>query len=99
MTTSVLAGKPAPKALLVDLDRLEREYYSRKPDVADPAERVSFGTSGHRGSSLTGAFTEAHEPTEPLRPLPRIPVVEPAHHHPEGEADQPAPDDRVHAGG
>jgi phosphoglucomutase len=60
MTTSVLAGKPAPKALLVDLDRLEREYYGRKPDVADPAERVSFGTSGHRGSSLTGAFTEAH---------------------------------------
>jgi phosphoglucomutase len=60
MTTSVLAGKPAPKALLVDLDRLEREYYARKPDVADPAERVSFGTSGHRGSSLTGAFTEAH---------------------------------------
>jgi phosphoglucomutase len=60
MTISPLAGKPAPKALLVDVGRLEREYYSRKPDVGDPTQLVSFGTSGHRGSSLTGAFTEAH---------------------------------------
>ncbi|HET7379624.1 MAG TPA: phosphoglucomutase (alpha-D-glucose-1,6-bisphosphate-dependent) [Gaiellales bacterium] len=60
MTVSPLAGKPAPKALLVDLSRLEREYYARKPDVGDPTQLVSFGTSGHRGSSLTGAFTEAH---------------------------------------
>jgi phosphoglucomutase len=60
MTLSPLAGKPAPKDLLVDLARLEREYYACRPDMADPAQRVSFGTSGHRGSALHGAFTEAH---------------------------------------
>ena len=60
MTLSPFAGKPAPKDLLVDLARLEREYYTRWPDMADPTQRVSFGTSGHRGSSLHGAFTEAH---------------------------------------
>jgi phosphoglucomutase len=57
---SPLAGKPAPRELLVDLAALERAYYDRRPDLADPAQRVAFGTSGHRGSSLTGAFTEAH---------------------------------------
>src|SRR5215831_1500704 len=57
---SPLAGKPAPKSILVDLARLEREYYARKPDVGDPTQLVSFGTSGHRGSSLLGSFTEAH---------------------------------------
>ena len=57
---SPLAGKPAPKSILVDLARLEREYYARKPDVGDPTQLVSFGTSGHRGSSLRGSFTEAH---------------------------------------
>ena len=46
--------------MLVDLGRLEREYYERQPDFADPSQRVSFGTSGHRGSSLRGTFTEAH---------------------------------------
>jgi phosphoglucomutase len=60
MTLSPLAGKPAPKEMLVDLDRLEREYFAGRPDPADPAQRVSFGTSGHRGSSLRGSFTEAH---------------------------------------
>jgi phosphoglucomutase len=55
-----LAGKPAPKDVLVDVDRLRREYYERTPDSADPAQRVSFGTSGHRGSSLRGSFNEAH---------------------------------------
>jgi phosphoglucomutase len=60
MTLSPLAGKPAPKDLLVDLARLEREYYARRPDIADPTQRVSFGTSGHRGSPLRSAFTEAH---------------------------------------
>ena len=40
--------------------KLEREYYARKPDMADPAQRVQFGTSGHRGTSLNGSFTEAH---------------------------------------
>ena len=57
---SPLAGKPAPRELLVDLNRLEREYYERRPDLNDPAQMVSFGTSGHRGSSLRGSFTESH---------------------------------------
>ena len=57
---SPLAGKPAPKELLVDLARLEREYYDRKPDPDDPNQLVAFGTSGHRGSSFRGSFTEAH---------------------------------------
>ncbi len=60
MALSSLAGKPAAKEMLVDLARLEREYYARRPDPADPSELVAFGTSGHRGSSLTGSFTEAH---------------------------------------
>jgi len=60
MTISALAGKPAPKVILVDLIRLEREYYARKPEVGDPNQLVTFGTSGHRGSSLIGSFTEAH---------------------------------------
>jgi phosphoglucomutase len=60
VTLSPLAGKPAPRELLVDLGRLEREYYERTPDPADPAQRVSFGTSGHRGSSLRCSFNEAH---------------------------------------
>ena len=60
MSLSPLAGKPAPKSMLVDLARLERDYYERKPDVGDANQLVSFGTSGHRGSSLHGTFTEAH---------------------------------------
>jgi phosphoglucomutase len=60
MTISPLAGKPAPKEMLVDLARLEREYYDRWPDLDDPEQRVSFGTSGHRGSPFHGSFTEAH---------------------------------------
>src|SRR5438876_9618320 len=60
VTISPLAGKPAPKAILVDLARLEQAYYQIKPDVGDPNQRVSFGTSGHRGSSLRASFTEAH---------------------------------------
>ena len=60
MAISPLAGKPAPKEILVDLARLEREYYERRPDVTDANQLVSFGTSGHRGSSLRGTFTEAH---------------------------------------
>src|SRR5207244_217357 len=55
-----LAGKPAPEELLVDPARLEQAYYAYTPDVGNPDERVSFGTSGHRGSSLRGSFTEAH---------------------------------------
>src|ERR1700739_2075031 len=60
MTLSPLAGKPAPKELLIDPARLVREDYARQPDLADPSQCVSFGTSGHRGSPLTGSFTEAH---------------------------------------
>ncbi len=57
---SPLAGRPAPKELLMDPVRLVRAYYERTPDVSDPRELVAFGTSGHRGSSLRGSFTEAH---------------------------------------
>ena len=53
---SPLTGRPAPKEMLVDPARLEREYYARKPDIEDPSQRVIFGTSGHRGSPLTGAL-------------------------------------------
>src|SRR2546430_11776776 len=58
MAISPLAGKPAPREMLVDLARLEAKYYEHKPDVGNPEERVSFGTSGHRGSSLRGSFTQ-----------------------------------------
>ena len=57
---SPLAGKPAPKEMLVDLAELERDYYQNRPDVGDPNQMVIFGTSGHRGSSLHSTFTEAH---------------------------------------
>jgi len=54
------AGKPAPREMLVDLARLEKEYSDRKPDLEDANQLVAFGTSGHRGTSLNGTFTEAH---------------------------------------
>ena len=60
MTISPLAGKPAPKEMLIDPVRLEREYFERRPDLDDPNQLVSFGTSGHRGSPLHGSFTETH---------------------------------------
>jgi phosphoglucomutase len=60
MEISALAGKPAPRNMLVDLAQLEQQYYERRPDIEDPNQLVSFGTSGHRGSSLRGTFTEAH---------------------------------------
>jgi phosphoglucomutase len=60
MALSPFAGKPAPTDMLVDPARLEHEYFARRPDMDDPSQRVSFGTSGHRGSSLLGAFNEAH---------------------------------------
>ena len=60
MATHSLAGKPAPKNLLVDLARLESAYYEQRPNLDDPRQLVSFGTSGHRGTSLNGTFTEAH---------------------------------------
>jgi phosphoglucomutase len=60
MAISPLAGKPAPKEMLVDVARLERAYYDCRPDLGDSNQLVSFGTSGHRGSPLAGTFTEAH---------------------------------------
>jgi hypothetical protein len=60
MAISPLAGKPAPKEMLVDPAKLEGEYYARTPDTGDPNQSVAFGTSGHRGSSFRGSFNEAH---------------------------------------
>jgi phosphoglucomutase len=60
MTISPLAGKHPPAALLIDLGRLDRAYYERTPDMDDATQRVAFGTSGHRGTSLSGSFNEAH---------------------------------------
>jgi len=57
---SPLAGKPAPREMLIDPARLEREYYEGRPDPGDPEQMVRFGTSGHRGTSLRGSFNEAH---------------------------------------
>ena len=60
MAISLLAGLPAPKAMLIDPAALERKYFRRQPDLGHLNQLVSFGTSGHRGSSLRGTFTEAH---------------------------------------
>ncbi|HET8927891.1 MAG TPA: phosphoglucomutase (alpha-D-glucose-1,6-bisphosphate-dependent), partial [Microbacterium sp.] len=54
------AGQPAEASDLIDVDELIAAYYDRKPDPADPAQRVAFGTSGHRGSALSGSFNEDH---------------------------------------
>jgi phosphoglucomutase len=59
-TLSPFAGKPASKEMLLDVARLEREYFERHPDLHDRNQLVSFGTSGHRGSPLQGTFTESH---------------------------------------
>ncbi len=55
-----LAGKPVPRSLLANIPRLVSAYYTHRPDVTDPAHRVAFGTSGHRGSSLKHSFNEGH---------------------------------------
>ena len=60
MALSPLAGKPAPHDLLTNIPRLIAAYYTEKPDPAEAAHRVSFGTSGHRGSSLKRTFNEDH---------------------------------------
>lgn len=60
MEKSPLAGKPAPRELLIDIPQLISAYYTENPDPANPAQRVSFGTSGHRGSSFDRAFNEDH---------------------------------------
>ncbi len=60
MAIHPLAGKPAPVDILIDVAALEKAYYERQPNVDDPAQLVSFGTSGHRGSPLTVSLNEAH---------------------------------------
>ena len=62
MSTAIspLAGKPAPQALLVDVPKLLAAYVDLRPDPGVPAQRVAFGTSGHRGSSFERSFNEWH---------------------------------------
>jgi len=60
MSVSPRAGKPAEPSELVDVPRLMTAYYGRRPDPAVPAQKVAFGTSGHRGSAFDGSFNEAH---------------------------------------
>ena len=60
MEISKLAGKPADPSLLINVPRLVTAYYTGRPDPSVPAQRVVFGTSGHRGSALDNAFNEAH---------------------------------------
>jgi phosphoglucomutase len=60
MSTNSNAGKPAPKELLIDVSQLEAAFYDQKPDPGDPNQLVSFGTSGHRGTSSNATFTESH---------------------------------------
>jgi phosphoglucomutase len=55
-----LAGQPVPPDLLPNIPRLVAAYYTRKPDPEDPAQRLAFGTSGHRGTSANGSFNEDH---------------------------------------
>lgn len=60
MSVHPLAGKPAPRDSLTDIDALRRGYFDQRPDADKASERVSFGTSGHRGTSLERSFNEAH---------------------------------------
>jgi phosphoglucomutase len=60
MSVHPLAGQAAPREILINVPRLISAYYTHQPDPADPSQRVSFGTSGHRGSSLNHSFNEAH---------------------------------------
>ena len=60
MSISPLAGKPAPPSILVNVAEIISAYYTQQPDVTQQAQRVAFGTSGHRGSSLLRSFNEAH---------------------------------------
>ena len=60
MALHPLAGQKAPRSVLVDVPRLVSAYYTLSPDPSDPAQRVAFGTSGHRGSSLRKSFNEDH---------------------------------------
>ena len=60
MAVHPLAGQPAPPQMLIDTDKLIADYYRQKPDPANKSQLVSFGTSGHRGTSNDGTFTESH---------------------------------------
>ena len=60
MALHPLAGKPAPRSILVNVPRLVTAYYTKHPDMNHPAEKVAFGTSGHRGSSFKSSFNEDH---------------------------------------
>jgi phosphoglucomutase len=60
MKISPSAGKPAEASILVNVPRLVTAYYTEEPDPAVPAQRVAFGTSGHRGSAFEKAFNEWH---------------------------------------
>ncbi|OYW20900.1 MAG: hypothetical protein B7Z55_06540, partial [Planctomycetales bacterium 12-60-4] len=60
MAIHTAAGKPATAEMLVDVDRLLRDYQEQRPDAGDPVQQVSFGTSGHRGTSGNATFTETH---------------------------------------
>ncbi len=60
MAIHPLAGKPAPASALIDVQAVEKAYYERQPDPTHADQRVAFGTSGHRGTSIDGSFNEAH---------------------------------------
>lgn len=60
MALSILAGQPAPRDILANIPRLISAYYTEHPDQKNPAQQVSFGTSGHRGRSQEGSFNEDH---------------------------------------
>ncbi len=60
MSIHELAGKPAPNELLANIPRLVSAYYTHQPDVSEPGQKVAFGTSGHRGTSLKNSFNENH---------------------------------------
>ena len=60
MKVSPLAGKPADPSILIDVPKLVAAYYTGRPDPSLSAQRVAFGTSGHRGCSLDNSFNEAH---------------------------------------
>ena len=60
MTTNERAGRPAEPSMLVDVDRLVAAYYDMRADPSILAQRVAFGTSGHRGSALSTSFNEGH---------------------------------------
>lgn len=57
---SPLAGQPAPTSVLLDVDKLVAAYFAERPDPTVPAQRVAFGTSGHRGSAFDASFNEWH---------------------------------------